>query len=125
MFFLLFSAARVPTLESNLEDERAGRRALEIDLDNVREEARLLENLKEGSARDNEKILGALQGQVDAANKVWCESCVHSSAEGGRTGFFGFRVSAFRLINVSDYDREDSGDPLIFFVGVGVRHELP
>lgn len=74
--FFVCSAARVPTLEASLEDERARRRALEIDLDNLRAEARQLDSLKESSARENEEIMGTLQGQVDAANKVWRESCV-------------------------------------------------
>lgn len=36
----------------------------------MRGTARQLESLKEGSARESEEIMGALQGQVDASNKV-------------------------------------------------------
>lgn len=64
------SATRVPTLEADLEAERVRRGQLESELDSTRDGARQLESLKEGSARESEEIMGALQGQVDAANKV-------------------------------------------------------
>lgn len=64
------SAARVYTLDAELETERARLGQLESELESTRAGARALEDLKEGTARESEEIVGALQGQVDAANKV-------------------------------------------------------
>lgn len=64
------SAAQVYALETELETERAKLEQVERELERMKEGARELESLKEGTARESEEIMGALQGQVDAANKV-------------------------------------------------------
>ncbi|CAM9224838.1 unnamed protein product [Ascophyllum nodosum] len=63
------SAARIPTLEGDLEAERVGRRELEGEVRALREDAKATEKIKEAFASENEEIMSAMQGQVDSANK--------------------------------------------------------
>lgn len=60
----------MPAVEDDLKSERDGRRELEGEMEAVRDGLKKMDSEKASSAKEVEEIMGALQGQVDMANKV-------------------------------------------------------
>lgn len=76
---LLRRVSRLSKAEAEAESLNAKNKELESELEALRDATRQRDAADQGSARESEEIMVALQGQVDSANQVHCTFLSHLS----------------------------------------------